>query len=146
MLGAVIVENAVCRRPLSIIVAEDDDLLRIRLRTILLAIDADVQEAADGWEVMSLLLSATGAVDLVVSDFRLLRSTGLEVLVAARAAGIDVPFLFLVPPGGLPPPSSASRLGAAFLDKPVIASELLARVLQMCPAPGAAIRSGSAGA
>jgi DNA-binding response OmpR family regulator len=137
-----LVENSSGARPLSIIVAEDDDLLRARLRTILLALDARVQEAVDGWEVMSLLLSAADPIDLVISDLRLLRSTGLEALVSARAAGIEVPFLFVVPSGGLALHPAAARLGAAFLEKPVIASELLSQVRLMCGVAGAAICSG----
>jgi len=137
-----IVENSGRLRPLSIVVAEDDDLLRIRLRTILMALEAHVQEAIDGWEVMSLLLSATQPVDLVISDLRLLRASGLEALVSARAAGIDVPFLFIATSGSPAIHATAARLGAAILHKPVIASELLTRVRQMCRPPGEAVCSG----
>jgi hypothetical protein len=79
-------------RPLSIIVAGEDDLLRRHvLTTVLGGLGARVQEALDSWETISLLLMTGDSFDLVISDLSLLRGGESDVLVTVRAAGISVP-------------------------------------------------------
>jgi len=129
-------------RALSLIVAADDDLCRARLRAILLALDARVREGTDIWDVMSSLLCAGDPVDLVIMDLRILPLSGLEALGLARAAGIEVPFLFITSASSLAIHAAAARLGAAIIDRALVPGGLVAHVQDLCGAPGDAACPG----
>ena len=118
-------------RTLSLIVAEDDPFMREWLLTVLQALEARVQPAANGRELAS-LLACEGQIDLVISDIRMPGPSGLDVLAMARANGSDVPFLFITGYGGPDIHAAAADLGATVLGKPFSARDLLARVRQLC--------------
>jgi DNA-binding response OmpR family regulator len=122
------------RKRASLILADGDPLTLHRTRAILEQLDARIHEAIDCWEVMSLLLSTGDPFDLVISDLGLLRASGLDALLCARAAGIQVPFLFFMSGGTAALHARAARLGARILQAPVDAHELLSSVHQMCGA------------
>lgn len=119
------------KRP-SLILADDDPLTLRRTRAVLEQLDARIHEAIDCWEIMSLLLSPGDPFDLVISDLGFLRTSGLDALQGARAAGIEVPFLFFMSGGSAALHARAARLGARILHAPVDARELLSSVQQMC--------------
>jgi DNA-binding NtrC family response regulator len=122
-----------CSRRLSIIVAGEEDATRQELHGIVRrTLGARVREALDGWEVMSQLLMPGNVVDLVISELRVLRGSGLDALIPMRAAGIGVPFLLLGGPVRPGLHATAARLGALLLDEPVEVSDLVAGVRQLC--------------
>lgn len=120
-------------RRLSIIVAGEEDGARQHISAIVHGgLRARVKEAVDGWEVMSLLLMPGEPVDLVISELRVLRGSGLDALIPIRAAGIGVPFLLLGGPVRPAVHATAARLGALLVDEPVVAGEVLAGVRRLC--------------
>jgi len=93
---------------------------------------ARVEDASDTWQVMSLLLATGDSVDLVISDLPLPAASRISALASARAAGIEVPFLFLSTADSPAVHCRTAALGAAILEKPVVAGQLLACARQMC--------------
>lgn len=91
--------------PLSILVVDDDPLVRDAIETVLLASfeDAHVtieRDGADGLERCT-----TQQFDVIVTDNRMPRLTGVEMLFEARAHGIRTPAILAsgsgAPPGDL---------------------------------------------
>jgi CheY-like chemotaxis protein len=118
-------------RTLSLIVAEDDQLLREWMVTVLAGLHAHVRQASSGIQLLALLADGC-PVDLVISDVRMPGMGGIDALRRARAAGFDMPFLF-VTGFARDEAGTAEELGAAVLEKPISVGELLARVRALCP-------------
>jgi CheY-like chemotaxis protein len=90
----------------------------------------EVLQAADGHEALALFLG--GPVDLVLSDQRMPRMTGLELLAAVRARA-PVPFLLISADRSVE--GAAIAAGASeFLTKPIGFDALRAAVLRYLPA------------
>jgi DNA-binding response OmpR family regulator len=127
------------RRGARIILAEDEEEMRILLTRSLRDAGYEVKALADGLELMEQLASylAPGNrvdVDLIISDIRMPWVNGLEVL---RTVGryIGYPRVILITAfGDDQVHSEARRLGAAaIMDKPFEIEELLARVREIVP-------------
>jgi two-component system, response regulator, stage 0 sporulation protein F len=108
------------RRPL-VVVGEDDQDIRDVLVTVLGDDGYEVQEAADGGELVELLIQGNAldhAPDAVVMDVCMPVYSGLEVLEKLRRAGREVPVI-LVTAFGRDIEPLAQRLGArAVFQKP----------------------------
>ncbi len=74
-------------------------------------------------------------IDLVVSDVRMPRRSGLEALTVLRITGIHVPFLLITAFACDEVRAAAAELGAEVLDKPFAATDLMDRVRRLCPPP-----------
>ena len=111
----------------TVLLVDDDDniltVLSMRLRAagyrVLTARDGDGAVAAIGQD----------GVDVVLSDLRLEREDGLDVMERVHALDNDLPVLILTAHGSIPNAVEALNRGAAaYLTKPVDREELLAKV------------------
>ena len=119
--------------PLVVIVADDDDDLRALVTATLRADGCTTLEARDGQELLALLDQAAEhpglRPDVLVSDVKMPRLSGLGVLEALRRADWKLPVVMMTIVKDDSIRSVAERLGAAgVLRKPFQAEELLAAV------------------
>jgi diguanylate cyclase (GGDEF)-like protein len=103
----------------TILLAEDEDGLRMLLRRQLTRAGHTVVECGDGLEALEAL--ATQPIDLVVSDMKMPRIDGMGLLNAARERGIDVDFVVLTGHGSLEGAVEAFKTGVVrdYLLKPL---------------------------
>ncbi len=120
----------------TILVAEDDDILRVLIVEALKAQGFAVREAADG--AVALDLARAANVDLFILDRNLPKLDGLEVLRTLRARGVRTPAMFLTAIGDLHERVRGLDAGADdYLVKPFAIEELLARVRALARRPPA---------
>ncbi|MCY1018749.1 sigma-54-dependent transcriptional regulator [Pyxidicoccus sp. MSG2] len=110
-----------------VLVVDDDDGVRYTLRGMFEDAGLDVEEAADGEAGLERL--KRGGVDLVVSDLRMPRMDGLELLRQSRSL-VPVPKVILVTAHGSERHAvEAMKLGALdYFRKPFVVDEVLAVV------------------
>jgi DNA-binding response OmpR family regulator len=112
---------------LSLLIVEDDAVLRDGLMRSLVQSGYDVDVAATGFEADHLL--ATRAYDLIILDLALPGMDGLEVLRRLRGRGAKFPVLILTARDGLRDRVDGLDLGADdYLTKPFALPELEARL------------------
>jgi len=103
--------------PLSILVCDDEELIRWSLREYLEGEGYAVVEAGDGQECLERIRGATP--DLVVLDLKMPRKSGMEVLEELALEDRDLPVIVITAHGAVDLALKASRLGArAYLSKP----------------------------
>ena len=116
-----------------IAVVEDDDLLGRTLVRALSSQDREVVVHATGAGFLGSLegtVAGQDAPDLVLLDFRLADTNGLEVLEKLRSAGHTMPVVMLTAYGDVPLAVEAMQAGATeFLQKPV-SVEMLQSMIQ----------------
>lgn len=116
--------------PMRVLVAEDNDLVRHAVCSMMRTLDAAVVEARSGKELISRMFGPD-RFDLVICDIALPERSGVAVARTARAAGIATPFLFVS--GFDVDTADIHRVGAAaFLAKPFALTDLEAAVHQLC--------------
>ncbi|GAA3448043.1 response regulator [Planomonospora venezuelensis] len=101
---------------MKILIADDSRVMRqIVTRTLRQAGFGghELVEAADGRQAHDLAISEKP--DLVLSDWNMPEMTGIEVLRALRAGGVDVPFGFVTSEGTDEMRQMAEQAGALFL-------------------------------
>lgn len=98
-----------------VVIADDSRVMRqIVIRTLRQAgYDWDITEASDGAE--SLQLAKDLDPDLVLSDWNMPEMTGIDMLRAMRAAGMDIPLGFVTSEGSPEMRDQADAAGALFL-------------------------------
>lgn len=107
-----------------VLVVEDRASLRMMLRRTLEAKGYRVEEAADAREAVQILTSSR--VSVVLTDLRLPRGSGMEVLHAAREADPHLPVIVMTAFGTIEDAVAAMKDGAFdFLSKPVDTDHLL---------------------
>jgi len=110
-----------------IAIVEDDPVIAKAVRTAICEAGHDCTWVADGEAAIrdNTLLSS----DIVVLDLMLPKIGGLEVLRAARAAGVRTPVIVLTAMGTVPHKLEGFEAGADdYLVKPFAIDELLARI------------------
>lgn len=108
-----------------ILVADDDSQMRAVIREVLAPLRATIEEAATGLELLELLAEG-GPFDLVITDVRMPAMSGLQTALAARNAGIDIPFIVISAFGDGALQMAVNNLhNAVFLDKPFDPRSLL---------------------
>lgn len=114
-----------------VLVAEDNDMVRTAVCSMLRVLSAAVVEARSGKELISRMFGPD-RFDLVVCDISLPERSGVAVARTARAAGIATPFLFV---SGLEvTQAELDTVGAAaYLPKPFALADLEAAVAQLMP-------------
>lgn len=117
-----------------VFLAEDDPELRSTLAETLRQNDFEVRTAADGKSLLALLTESSrkelAMPSLIVTDLRMPRCSGLNVLTVLRLAEWDVPVVLITGFGDRAVHEDAATLGAAaVLDKPFDPDTLL-RVLR----------------
>jgi len=108
----------------TVVIADDDPLIRAVLRAAMVGDGYTVVEAEDGPQAVSVVTSSSPG--LVILDARMPGSSLADTFAQTRARAPGVPILIL---SGQPdPPPEASTEGCAFLSKPVTLSDLRAAV------------------
>lgn len=109
---------------LSILLAEDNPLIRRLLTEYLVNKHYFVTEAIDGAEAIDLFRQIHP--DLVISDLRMPELNGLEFLKKVKAESAETPFIIISGEGTMDDVIEGLRLGASdFLPKPIFPLELL---------------------
>lgn len=114
------------RRRRLLVVDDEPGLVAVLCET-LAGLGHEVRAAADGAEALRVLGSEP--VDLVISDLRMPRMDGMELLESAAGRGLDANFIFLTGYGTVENAVECMRLGAAdYLLKPFRLEVLAAAV------------------
>jgi DNA-binding NtrC family response regulator len=114
----------------SLLVVDDDAVVREALVDALVEAGYDVRAANDGARAVALL--AERAPDVVLSDVRMPGMDGLELLALLRQRAPDIPVLLMTAFDDMPTVVAAMREGATdFLVKPLDLHELRARVARV---------------
>ncbi len=122
------------KRPVRIVIAEDDRDIRELVAECLRAEGYEVQEVPDGSKLLvriehSLFLRRVPErVDLFLTDINMPGYPGLEVMKGLRDAGMQMPVINMSAFASPENRAEAKALGAAFLPKPFDGAELLALV------------------
>lgn len=87
-------DSSACGGTETILLVEDEEVIRRASQRVLERFGYDVRVAADGQEALSVLRNPSVTVDLVVTDVVMPRLGGQKLYEAAREAGIDVKFIF----------------------------------------------------
>lgn len=112
---------------MKLLLVEDDDSIAAYVAAGMTQSGHDLDRAADGLTGME--LAFTRDYDALVVDRMLPRLDGLSLVRALRAAGRDVPILFLTSVGGVDDRVEGLEAGGDdYLLKPFAFSELLARL------------------
>jgi CheY-like chemotaxis protein len=114
----------------SVLLAEDDDMVRRMVHEMLTTANYRVQEAVDGASALALARSTETSFDLLVSDVVMPGLDGPELYAELRAFMPELKVLFIS--GYATNPHSRGRVAKIdpeiFLQKPFSAQDLLARV------------------
>ena len=110
----------------TILLVEDEELIRETAEAMLQAHGYRVLLAADGEEALKMCLARPGAIDLVVSDAIMPRMGGPALHQALRERGIHLPFLLST--GYAPDEDRALVAGVPMLQKPWTPDGLLRSV------------------
>jgi len=111
-----------------ILIADDDPQTRELIERVLQAPDVELRAVSSGAELIH-ALADEGPYDLVVTDVSMPWMNGLQVVRAARNAGIATPVIVITGLEGTPSiRAEAAQLGAHLLKKPIAISELRAWV------------------
>ena len=114
----------------SLLVVDDDAVVREALVEALVEAGYDVRAADDGVRAVALL--AERAPDIVLSDVRMPGMDGLALLALLRERAPDIPVLLMTAFDDMPTVVAAMREGATdFLVKPLDLHELRARVARV---------------
>jgi DNA-binding response OmpR family regulator len=107
--------------PKRILVAEDDMEMRRIVVDALRTEGYEVIEAADGKELLTLLIRARDRepIDLIVTDVRMPGWSGLDLLSVLRDAEWTTPMIVMTSFGDRETRARAAELGALLLDKPL---------------------------
>ena len=107
----------------TVLICDDEDLIRWSLREHLSQQGYRVVEAQDGTECLDVV--ARTCPDLVITDLKMPRMGGMEVLRSLRQGGNTVPVIVLTAHGGVDSAIEATQLGArGYVGKPFDLREL----------------------
>lgn len=111
----------------TILVADDDPLVRSLLRRLLAPLGFGVREAANAEDALALLESER--IDLVICDVRMPGKNGFELLAAIRGSHRDADVMLMTGYSSVDGAADALANGAAdYLLKPLRHKEILARI------------------
>lgn len=112
---------------LSILVIDDEPLMRLSIVDALRAGGHDVQEASDGTEGLELLRART--FDLVITDLRLPGADGLQIVRACKSMRLKPEVIVITAHGSVDTAVQAMKEGAYdYITKPFSMDELLLAV------------------
>jgi len=117
----------------TILVVDDERLIRWSLKDRLARAGYEVLEAGDGAEAEARL--AAGGVDLVLLDLKLPDADGMDILERIRAEEHAPPVIMMTAHGTPDTAAEAARLGAAsFVGKPFDLDDVVGLVRSTLPA------------
>jgi CheY-like chemotaxis protein len=109
-----------------VVIADDNDDMRVVLRSLVESLGAEVAEAANGGDLAILLAEDDRAIDLLITDVKMPWATGVQVALSARNAGLTMPIIVITAFGDDRLRDQVTSLGAAtLLPKPFRAEEFL---------------------
>jgi CheY-like chemotaxis protein len=107
------------------LIADDDREMRRVIRDMLRSTGAEIREAANGEDLLGYLARGE-PFDLVITDVRMPNITGLQVVMMARTAGYQIPFILITAFGDEEVRAALGRVEKAWmLDKPFAPPALL---------------------
>jgi CheY-like chemotaxis protein len=116
-----------------LVVDDEPDVVRVVSKR-LVRLGCVVDSATDGEEALVRLIENPTGWDLVLTDQTMPRRTGEQLLVALRAAGVQIPVIVMSGYSGAVTPERMLSLGArAFLAKPFDGAQLLAALKGSAP-------------
>jgi len=117
-----------------VLLAEDDDAMRVLLARRLRRDGFQVVEARSGYEALERLAHALISeppvwFDLIISDVRMPGYDGLNIVASLRHLPVHIPVILITAFGSAAAHATAVRLGAfAMLDKPFDVDDLMTLV------------------
>ncbi len=113
----------------TILVAEDEESLQNLTRKILSKLGYRVLMVRDGAEALEMVETSRAEIDLLILDMMMPRMSGREVYLRLRAAGRDIPVIFMTGySADMVDTNFVESLGASLLRKPYDINELGNRV------------------
>jgi two-component system OmpR family response regulator len=113
--------------PKKILVVDDEPSVRELISDALTLSGFQVATAVDGYEAAGYL--KTQAVDLVVTDINMPRTSGYELVEAMRSRGDETPVIFLTARNEKPDISKGFKIGGDdYISKPFGLEELILRI------------------
>ncbi|WP_431862697.1 response regulator [Azospirillum sp.] len=123
--------------PATVLLVEDEALVRTATAAFLAGSGFTVLEATDGAAALTLLEGRDGAVDLLLTDYAMPGMTGLELLRTVRARWPALPGVMVT--GYAEMPAAGPGLdGLVVVQKPYRPDQLLARLRALLPLTGPA--------
>jgi len=122
-----------------IVIAEEDDQMRMLLASMLRRDGYEVLEARTGRQLLRYIGSflRSGRLldppDLIISDVRMPGASGVELVAGLRRADWITPVILLSASGDAERPVEASRLGVCVLARPLDIKLLRAAVQRLAP-------------
>ena len=111
----------------SVLIIDDEPLMRVSTLDALLAEGFEVQEASNGEEGIQKI--QTGQYDVVITDLKMPGSDGLQVMQACKARSPETEVIVITAHGSVDTAVQAMKLGAYdYITKPFSIDELLLTV------------------
>lgn len=112
---------------MKILLVEDEEDIRTGLKELLEFESHECVAAEDGWEAKEILECFPTQFDLLISDFRMPRWTGVDLLNWCRKRGLKMPVLFITANTELlrSEKLALSDCCASLLNKPIDLDKLL---------------------
>jgi putative two-component system response regulator len=79
------------RKPAKILLADDDEMVRLTVSNILEVFGHQVETAEDGTVVLDIV---DDSFDLIILDINMPKKDGFETIEELNALGLDIPTLF----------------------------------------------------
>ncbi len=113
-----------------ILIVDDQPEMRSLIKDMLKDLGiTQMFEATDGKEAMIFLDDAIDLIDLIICDWNMPRTTGVEVLRQLRSTGTEIPFLMITGRGDKSSVTEAKCYGVtAYIRKPFSPIELEAKL------------------
>jgi len=114
----------------SVLIVDDQHAARTLLKKILKEMDvAQVLEAANGRDALSLVESAPDMVDLVICDWNMPEMSGLDFITKMRATGVATPVIMTTGRADKDSVLAAKEAGiSGYLVKPFSVTQLEAKI------------------
>jgi len=126
-------EDTAARPPQRVVLLVDDEaIVRTYVKRLLQLNGYQVLEAADGVDALGLLRKVGGAVDVLVTDVKMPRMTGTELVEAARTEFPNIPVV-LISGDCLLEDLQLPRQRVAFVQKPFTPDALLKAMAEFSP-------------
>lgn len=120
-----------------VLVAEDDDEIRLMITTALRRDGYDVLEVKSGGELLDqvgsslLFRDSMPAPDIIITDIRMPGFTGLEIAAGLRGADCRTPVVLITAYSNHETALEARRLGAPLFEKPFELDDLQTALLNL---------------
>jgi two-component system cell cycle sensor histidine kinase/response regulator CckA len=116
-----------------ILVADDDVLIRNMIRTMLAAENHLVLDANDGLEALEVARRYSGSIHLLVTDVKMPRMNGIDLVKAIKASRPDIKVLVMS--GQTSGETLVRNKDTAFLRKPFIPAVFRTKIRELLSGP-----------